>query len=270
LNVAGQLGISRQITLDGTGYLGIADASGEYRLNVFARLDVFKDAKTWGAMRLYQRRPSLTESLLYVNQIEVWRTDFKNVSLSSLEFHYAHPSIRLKLQGAAHLLSNHIYFDAARKPQQLDRDVEVLQVSVSKELNLGPIGLLAHVMLQEYDINELALPHLIVNGQLYYSGRLFKKTLLVRAGVDLLVTDTYSGVSWFPVTGQFYYDENFSIAQYPALDVFMSMQVKDIFKAFVKFENATVFLSQDHFFQVTDYPQFEQNFRFGLWMRLFD
>jgi hypothetical protein len=155
-------------------------------------------------------------------------------------------------------------------PVQLDRKAEILQMSASKEVNLGPIGLLAHLMLQEYDVNEIALPHLIFNGQLFYSGRLFRKNLLIRAGVDFLMTDTYTGVSWFPVTGQFYYDENFSISQYPALDVFFSMQVKNIFKAFVKMENATVFISENHYYQIRDYPQFEQNFRFGLWMKLFD
>ncbi len=270
LNASGQLGISKRVSVDGRVYLGFLDASGEYRLDANARLNLFKDAKTWAQLNLYQRKPSLIETRLFINQIPVWSMDFKNVSKSSLQFYYVHPSIRLQIHGAAHLVSNMIYFDSERQPRQLDETVELLQLSVSKELQLGPIGVLGHLMLQEYDVNEVALPHLIFNGQLFYTGRWFKKNLLVRTGIDVLVTDTYSGVSYFPVTGQFYFSDDFEIPQYPAVDVFFSMQVKDVFMAFAKMENVTAFFSEEHFIEIAEYPQFEGYFRFGLWMKLFD
>jgi hypothetical protein len=163
-----------------------------------------------------------------------------------------------------------IYFDASRMPQQLGQTVEILQMSASKEFRFGPFGVYGHLMLQEYDAAQVALPHLAFNGQLFYAGRWFKKALLVRTGVEVLVTDAYNGVSYFPGTGQFYFDDTFLIPQYPALDIFFSMQVKDIFKAFIKLENATAIVSEDHFVQVYDYPQFETYVRFGLWMKLFD
>ncbi|HLF62428.1 MAG TPA: putative porin [Saprospiraceae bacterium] len=269
-NASGQLGISKRISLDGDGYMGLLDASGEYKLDANARLYLFKDASTWAQLSLYQRNPTLTESRLFIDQIPVWETDFKNVSVSSLQFHYMQPSVRLRLHGAAHLVSNLIYFNAERIPQQLEQSVEVLQMSASKEIQFGPFGILGHLMLQEYDANEIALPHLIFNGQLYYTGRLFSKNLLIRTGLDFMVTDTYGGVSYFPVTGQFYFSDDFTIPQYPALDVFFSMQVQDVFMAFAKMENVTAFVSDAHFVQIADYPQFEKYFRLGLWMKLFD
>lgn len=270
LNASGRLGISSKISLDGHAYFGFLDANGEYRLDANARLRLFKDATTWAQLNLYQRKPSLIENRLFINQTQVWSTDFKNVSLSSVQFHYVHPSIRLRLHGGVHLVSNMIYFDASRLPQQLEQNVEILQMSVSKEFVFGPFGMYGHLMLQEYDVEQVALPHLILNGQLFYTGRWFKKALLVRAGVDVLVTDGYNGVSYFPGTGQFYVDDAFLIPQYPAIDIFFSMQVKDIFKAFIKLENATALVSEDHFIQIFDYPQFETYVRFGLWMKLFD
>lgn len=270
LNVEGRLGISRRIAIDGNGYIGLLDATGEYKLDAYARLQLFKDAQTWGQLLLYQRKPTLLESRLFVDQISVWATDFKKMSLSSLQFHYVHPSIRLRLHGGAHLISNLIFFDAERMPQQLSRTVEVLQVSATKEIQLGPLGILGHLMLQEYDADQIALPHLIVQGQLFYTGRMFKKNLLVRTGFDILMTDSYTGVSYFPVTGQFYYSDTFRIPQYPSLDFFFSMQVLDVFKAFIKMENITSFIAKDHFVQVAEYPQQEKYFRFGLWMKLFD
>jgi hypothetical protein len=163
-----------------------------------------------------------------------------------------------------------IYYDAERKPKQLDESVELLQMSVSKEFRLGPIGILGHLMLQEYDVAEVGLPHLVFNGQLFYSGRWFKKNLLVRTGLDLMVTDTYTGTSYFPVTGQFYFQNDFEIPQYPAVDVFFSMQVRDVFMAFGKIENITAFIKDEHYVEIAGYPQFEGYFRLGLWMKLFD
>jgi hypothetical protein len=237
-------------------------------LEVNARLRLFKDAITWGQLQLYQRNPNLLESKLFIDQLLVWSNEFENLSLSSVEFNYEHPSFRMKIHGAAHVLSNYIYYDAARRPVQLDRTVEILQVSGSKELSLGPIGVLGHLMLQEYDANEIALPNVVFNGQLFYTGRMFRKNLLVRTGIDILITSSYTGVSYFPVTGQFYFSDVFEIPQYPALDIFFSMQVKDVFMAFVKVENITALTRDDTFIQIADYPQFETYFRLGLWMKL--
>lgn len=270
VNFAGQLGISKSIALDGDGYIGLVDATENYRLQANARLKLFKDARTSASLVLYQRKPDLTEQRFFVNQIAVWQNNLRNVNLSSLHFNYDHPSLRLRLHGALHTLSNMIYYDSLRLPQQLGLSVELLQLSASKEINLGPLGVFGHIMLQHYDAEEVALPRLILQGQLFYTGRWFKKRLLVRTGLDFLMTDTHPGVSYFPVTGQFYYDPAFSISQYPAVDVFFSMQVKEIFRAFLKMENVTSLVSENHFVQVAGYPHFVRYFRFGLWMKLAD
>ena len=270
LTAAAQIGISRHISLDGKGYLGILDAGGEFRLEANARLSLFKDARTWAQWVIYQRQPNLTESRLFISQQPVWNFDFNNLALSSLSFHYDHPSLRLKLHGGFHLISNLIYYDEQRIPQQLGSTAEVLQLSAQKEFVFGPLGVMGHLMFQEYDADQIALPHLIFTGQIFYTGKWFKQRLLVRTGLDVLVTDTYQGVSYFPVTGQFYYDPAFDIAQYPAVDAFFSLQVRDFFKAFAKLENVTAYLTDDHFVEVAGYPHFETYFRFGLWMRLFN
>jgi hypothetical protein len=106
MNASGQLGISPRISLDGNGYLGLFDANGMYRLSANARVELFKDATTWVNLERYQRNPTLAESRLYVNQTELWQNDFKNVSLSSLQFYYVHPSLKLSFYGGTHVLAN--------------------------------------------------------------------------------------------------------------------------------------------------------------------
>ena len=91
----------------------------------------------------------------------------------------------------------------------------------------------------------------------------------VRTGVDLRVTDTYDGVSYFPLTGQFH-QSNLRIEQYPAMDVFFDMQVKQAFRAFFKLENFSAWFIDDVYAHAAYYPQFNTYFRFGLWMKLFD
>jgi len=270
LNASAQLGISPTVSLDGAGYLGVLDAAGTYGLKGNARLKLFRDARTWVNLTLYQRNPTLTESRVFVNQIPVWDHDFKNVALSTFQFYYIHPSLKIRMHGATHLLSNGIFYGADRMPYQFDQSIKIIQISAAKELLVGHLGLDAQLMWQKYDADELALPNLMFNGQLFYTGRWFKQQLLVRAGIDLLVTDDYPGVSYFPVTGQFYYQPDFPLTTYPGADVFFSMQVKDIFRAFFKVENVASYFRDDHYVQVNGYPRFAGYFRFGLWMKLFD
>lgn len=270
-NAAGRLGISRMISIDGRGYLGILDAAGEYRLDATARLRLFKDAQTHAQLILYQRNPNLTERRVFINQSPVWSNDFSNIALSGVRLSYLHPSFRLRIVSAASVVSGLIFFDENRLPRQAENTVEILQLAVEKEVMLGGhLGIRGHVALQHFDLREIAVPRVSVLGQVYYTGRWFRQNLLVRTGFDLRTTTTYQGVSYFPVTGQFYTGESTMIPQYPAVDAFFSMQVKDVFMAFAKVENVSAFMRDDHFVQIADYPQFEGYFRFGLWIKLFD
>ena len=79
----------------------------------------------------------------------------------------------------------------------------------------------------------------------------------------------YRGISYFPLTGQFYLNDTRSIDAYPAIDYFISFQVKT-FRAFIQMENIGSYFLDDIYLQVVDYPQFERYLRFGLSFVFYD
>ena len=166
-------------------------------------------------------------------------------------------------------MSNHVYYDKDRMPVQVAAAQDIWQILVTKEFTVGKIGLHATAILQESP-EILALPSWIGEAQLYYTDHWFKNNMQVRTGVDLRITQAYDGVSYFPLTGQFHLDNTYKIDQYPALDLFFDMQIRETFRFYIKVENFSAWFIDDVYAHATLYPQFEGYFRFGFWMKLFN
>ena len=269
LNATGRLWMTPNLSLSGNGYLALTGQLGDFKLT--GRLEyASKSSNIFSAeLTLYNRSPNVIEQRLFVAQLPVWETDLTDYTHSQLRLVGVLPALKLQFGGMLHLLNNAIYYDTGRKPAQLTGTNQVSQLYLQKAISIGKLGIDVTFALQQSP-NELALPGWIAEGQLFYQDRWFKRRLLVRTGLDLRVTDSFRGVNYFPLTGQFHLDDSRQVEQYPAVDVFFDMQVKQAFRAFFKIENITSFLLNDPFIQVVDYPQFESYFRVGLWMKLFD
>ena len=268
LNASTRITFTKHMDVRGAGYLQLTGQAGDFSLDGALRYRFEKFGRIDAQVSLYQRSPNVMESALYVTQTPIWTTDFKKPVYTRMGLLANFEKIRMYAYGGLQVIGNHVYYGEDRMPVQMTEAQDVWQLVVAKEVSLGALGLQATAAFQEAP-DVLRVPKWIGQVQIYYTDFWFKGNMQVRTGVDLRITDTFDGASYFPLTGQFHLSP-VQIEQYPALDVFFDMQVKQAFRAFFKLENVSSWFVDDIYANVVYYPQFDQYFRFGIWMKLFN
>lgn len=265
----GSFDLGKTLSLKAQGQLGFFDASENFLLQGEMLIKLEKIGTLRAEALFFQRQNSLIEDKLYVTQVLRWDNDFRNPYYQKLGLSWNIPKVNIEVQGVNYLLSNHIFYDGNKLPYQLSSTETVQQLTAKKLLTLGPhFGIYGWLGYQFQSVEDISLPDWIINAQVYYTGNWFNGNLKAKIGFDYGTTSDYGALGYFPLTGQFYRRDG-EIQQYHALDFFSSFQVST-FRAFVKLENITSFITNDNFEQIDEYPQPEQYFRFGLNMRLYD
>jgi len=268
-NASTRLTFTKYLDLRANGYIQLTGQEGDFSIQGDLRYRIPKLGRITARAAIYQRSPNILEQTLYVTQNLIWQNDFNKPLYSHLGLEASFDDIRLIVQGGLQVISNHVYFDEDRMPIQESTAQDIWQILVRKEIDMGKIGLHAAAILQEAP-EFLALPAWIVEAQFYYADRWFKNNMQVRTGVDLRITQAYDAANYFPLTGQFHLDKTYKIDQYPALDLFFDMQIKETFRLYFKVENLSAWFVDDVYAHVALYPQFKGYFRFGFWMKLFN
>jgi putative beta-barrel porin len=268
-NASTRLTFTKQLDLRAQGYVELSGQEGDFNIQGDLRYRIPRLGRLIAKAGVYQRSPNILEQKLYVTQNLIWQNDFNKPLYTHLGLEASFDEIRLTVQGGLQVISNHVYYNNERMPIQVTTAQDIWQFLVRKEISVGKIGLHATAVLQEAP-DFLALPAWIGEAQFYYTDRWFKNNMQVRTGVDLRITQSYDGVNYFPLTGQFYLDNTFKIDQYPALDLFFDMQIRETFRLYFKVENFSSWFIDDVYAHVALYPQFSGYFRFGFWMKLFD
>jgi len=268
-NSSVRLTFTKRLDLRASGYVELTGQEGDFNLQGELRYRIPKLGRLSAKAGVYQRSANILEQRLYVTQNLIWQNDFNKPLYSHLGIDASFDDIRLIFQAGLQVISNHVYYDEDRMPVQVAAAQDIWQILIRKEINAGKIGLVASVALQSAP-EILALPGWIGEAQFYYSDRWFNKNMQVRTGIDLRITQAYNGVSYFPVTGQFYLDKTLKIDQYPSFDLFFDMQIRETFRLYFKVENFSSWFIDDVYAHVALHPQFEGYFRFGFWMKLFN
>lgn len=255
--------------LNAKGKLGFFDARSNYLLKgdlnyMHQHLGTFT-AFAW----IYQRRPWLIEKSLFVSQQPVWDIALENPNYQGIGLTWKVPGWKMELTGSLQVLDNHIVYLSDKRPFQITEPEVILALQAQKGFRVGHFGLENRVFFQQYDNAYLALPSWMYKGELYYTGRWFRRNLQVRIGLDYRIFSSFPSSGYFPLTGQFFYTDESDIEPYHAFDAFFSMKIK-AFRVFAKLENIRSLWNDDVFYLVEDYPQFEGYFRLGLNMRLYD
>lgn len=258
----------KSLLLNTYGHLALLNNAGDYRLTGDLQIEAGAIGRlsVQAISQLYS--PTLLQRQFVVSNQEMWNNDLKKTLENSLSATIAIPGIDLQVAGSYHLLNNYIYFDSLAYPTQIGKPANILQLTVEKNLRLGPIHLDNLFALQESALQELPLPPFFGKHSLYYLGKWFK-VLEVRTGVDIRYQAAYKAPYYHALTGQFIL-QNDNIPLYPAVDLFFSLRVTR-FRAFAKWEDAYTFINnQEAFYLLSKYPLPRGGFRIGIWWRLSD
>lgn len=254
--------ISLNVALAGY-YAGDALATGEVR--AIQTTDRKADLRLIGVYS--KRRPSFNEQFFLSNYL-TW-----NRSMSSMEQTRLEGRINLfnqvVISAAYNTVMNMVYVDSSGMPQQLDELVGIPQLKVEVcSLALGKLRFRMYSMYQPITQPELHLPDLIAYANLYVEGKLFKKNMFARMGVDAYYTSSFDGV-WYDPSSRLFRNTSQTAGGYPLLNAYLNMHVKTM-QLFVVGEHLLQGTTSNDWQSLPGYPMRARSLRLGAVWRLFD
>jgi len=262
---------SENFALTATGKLGVLANIGEYQLTGDLKIGL-GPAGEFRATLLSQRYPpALLHHRLAISQRLFWQNDFAKPLENTLSATYALPLVGLELTGKTHLVNNYLYYDQRGLAAQTGAPVQVAQLIVRENIRLGRLRFDNTVALQQSNRTDvLRLPKWFTKNSLYHSGYIFKKRMLLDAGVDFRLNGEFLADGYQPVTAQFHLQDSLSAKPYPWLDVFVAFKVQS-FRFFFRYENLGTFWDgQSLFYQTARYAQPFGSIRLGIGWRFLD
>jgi Putative porin len=243
---------SERLRLNTYAHLAIGANAGDFRLSgeLFLNLKKIGTLQVEAVNQLYS--PSLLPQRFYVTQKEVWKNSFRKTLETSVSGTYSLPQWQFSVGGQYHLLNNLVYFDSLGLPRQ-SGTFSIVQLTAKKDFSLGPLHLDNAAFLQQTTSDVLPLPQFYTKHSLYLEGKIFKKVMLTKIGVDARLIAPYKAPGYNPLIGQFFIQKEQELPFTPLLDAFLSFKVKT-FRFFFKVENLLTYPLQTYFYQTANYP----------------
>ena len=269
----GNIGItpSERFYFKAKGDLGLLKNIGEYYLNGDLKIGLGKAGEFRAALQSQRYPPALLPTNLFISRRVFWENDFKKPIDNTLSAAYALPRLGFEAMGRAHLLNNYIYYDALGFARQTGVAVQVVQLVLRENLRLGHLHIDNTVALQKNNRSSvLHLPEWFSKNSLYFSGKIFKKNMLLEAGADVRINGEFQPDGYQPLTWQFHLQDTFSQKPYLWVDAFLAFKIAN-FRVFARFENVSkLWNGNQALFLTNRYAQPFPAFRLGIRWRFMD
>ncbi|MDO8368534.1 MAG: putative porin [Saprospiraceae bacterium] len=262
---------SEKFAFTAQGALGVLDNIGEYQLQGDLTLGLGKAGQFRASLLSQIRPPALLFDQLFVSKRQIWDNDFAKPLENTLSAIYALPFIGLEATARAHVVNNYLYFDQNGVAAQTTTPLQVTQLLVRENLRWGKVHFDNTVALQQPNREDvLRLPKWFTKTSVYFSGKVFKKRMLLNAGVDFRINSDFRPDGYHPLSWQFHLQDSLTQQPYPWIDLFASFKVQ-AFRGFIRYENcATLWDKTQVFYQTARHPQPFGALRFGIAWRFMD
>jgi hypothetical protein len=191
----------------------------------------------------------------------------KNENIIQLSAEYINPKKQLTLSAKYFLLNNYAYFDSFLTAKQESTLFYVLQISVEKKIKLAKyFNWYADVHFQQPTANSpINIPALITRNRIAYEGNFFTN-LFLSTGIEFRYYTNYKSAGYSPFTGQYFYQNNYTITNRPEVNLFLHFRIKS-FKGFLRLENINTVIpgKSKNTFALQNYSGQGLWFRTGIW-----
>lgn len=227
-----------------------------------------------GSIQLGFQNVNRTPSFIYDNRSSfpsIKSGTFSKENTTRLFANVEIPALRFKLSGDYYLLTNYTYFNSFIAAQQAPAIFNVLHVSAEKTFKISRYWnwyTQLHLQQKAGDA-PVNMPLAFTSNRLVFEGNFFKN-LFLATGMELRYYLPYKADSYSPFTGQFFYQQSYTTANRPDINLFLHFRIKS-FKGFLRFENVNTFNPTSGFsfskynFAAEHYPQRALVFRYGIW-----
>ncbi len=172
------------------------------------------------------------------------------------------------------ILDDHVYFAEQAgtdqdtilvAPAQFGGSIDHLSVKLQKAFSYGRLALDNTVQYQEVSQSEdiLNVPQFITRNTLYYTNRLFKRALFLQTGVTFNYFTSFSANAYNPLIGEFYVQNDTEIGDFPRLDLFVNLKVRNT-RIFFKWEHVNSSFTGYNYFSAPGHPYRDRVIRFGV------
>ncbi len=215
--------------------------------------------------------PSYFTEHYYSNHF-IWENQFDNTWSAraygkiGIPYKYCNFSIGAGWQG----LKNYIYFNHQALPEQ-DREhfIQIISADVSFNLSAWLLHWDNKVSIQYTSQPEiLPLPLVSAYSNFYFKTKLFKH-LTVQLGVDCRYNTAYYANAYMPATGQFHLQNTTLVGNYPLLNAYINLHLKQ-FRFFAMYYNLSQTFMSPTYFSVPHYPLNPGMFKCGLSWNFYD
>lgn len=262
---------SEKFAFNAQGALGVLENIGEYQLQGELLLGLGKAGQFRANLLSQIRPPALLFDQLFVSKRQIWDNNFAKPIENTLSATYALPFIGLEASARAHVVNNYLYFDQNAQAAQTTAPLQVTQLVVRENMKWGSLRFDNTFALQQANREDvLHLPKWFSKNSLYFSGKVFRKKMLLNAGVDFRINSDFRPDGYHPLSWQFHLQDSLTQQPYPWIDLFAAFKVQS-FRGFVRYENlATVWDNSKVFYQTARHAQPFGALRFGIAWRFMD
>lgn len=229
-----------------------------------------------------QYAPGFVEQA-YRGSHDQWNNNFENISSTQLggSLRYKSKIISVSPGVTFTTLDKYVFFKQVTDNDTLQRVLPVqsagrqtifspqVNVSLTFFRHITLSGQAIYTQMLENSDNAIAIPELMVNGQLSYANIFFNGNLDLHAGVDVHYRSAYFGPGYDPAIRQFYIQDEFEVPVAPVVDIFINAKIKRG-RVFFKYHNLLQAFTQQGYMPTPFYPGQPNTFDFGFDWSFYD
>jgi hypothetical protein len=249
--------------------LGLGNNAGTFTMDGDTKIRLGKWADLSGSVSFYRSQIPWRHKVLRLNDEDNYVNEFAKPFGSTLHAGIKINPIRLEVTIGQTLINNYLYFDTISRPSQLNGLFSNNFISATHKLKVWKIGLENDYLVQNFNVDILALPSQILRSNLFLENYFFNKNLLLRVGVEARYLPQFSAPLFNPVLGNYYKSDAVPAEDYIMGDLYILGQVTSRFRIQVKWENAQQLFMNKTSYLSYRHPQFDTYIKLGFrWLLL--
>lgn len=258
--------------------IGSGDAAGTFAFSTHGLFKLRDYLHLHGDFSILRRQVDLNHRMMVLSKElivdEDWANEVWTQSSIGLRIPKTHTDVTLRNIS----VSNVVYFNEEQRATQLESAINIQQILVSQDFSLWKIKSQNTAGFQFFSQNIWHKPNWVSQHSLFFESFAFSKALLLQSGFYFrnTVQDQHMGFNGLHGT---FYPVLSERLWYPYFDFFANAKIQQ-FRFFLKFENIYQILqdvdqgqlgllTEDRFYNIYEYPQYDWSFRLGVsWILL--
>ncbi len=259
--------INPQISLDASGYFyfagyNIGDFGAQFKFHYHSKDSAKINQSLTASIRYRQFEPAWVFQN-FISNHQQWQVDLQKQRELHVSLTYRVKQWNFDLVFNSYLVNNYTYFDTLMNPAQFADVANVFTLELRKRFRAWKIYFDPQLIGQYSTTDQIRLPYFAGRLSIYFQGFLFKKALLLNAGIDVSYNTPYMANAYDPLAASFYLQNHITTGNYPFIDLQISARIKTV-KFFVRLRNVNQRFPDVPYYTTPHYPLQDRSVQFGV------